>query len=107
MGLFGNSFNNKDSNKNSSKDDKGYDEAYLIGIFDVEESKLVYIMSKTRKEFGRLLMQLSTKRYTVVGVQMLQNVEEYGNFLKALGEQNKPNDLEFGDDKEKEVGKDD
>ena len=84
--------------KNAKDKDNEYNESYLIGIMDVEKSDLFYVLSPTRQEFAKLLSNLSTKRYLVIGVQMLNNVKDHMDTLKKLRDENKPEGLNFGKD---------
>lgn len=92
MGLF----DEHGFEKNKKGKDDTYDEHYLIGVLDVEKYEIFYTLSPSRHDFAKLLLQLSTDKYAVVGVQMIKNVKDYEALLKDLKDDNKPEDMEFG-----------
>ena len=96
MGIFGN-FGEGLNKKEPDKKDN-YDENYIIGVMDIPNSRLFFVLSTGRRKFAKLLESLPTDKYMVIGVQMLQNVEEYADIMKRLMEENKPEDLEFGEE---------
>jgi len=99
MGIFGNNFNFEQP---STNDKKEFNENYLMGILDMKEQAVFYVLSTSRSDFAHLLLSLSTKRYAIAGVQLLQHVKNYTTLLKQLKDQDKPEDMNFGGNKGKE-----
>ena len=100
MGLFDKNF---DFNKNNGEEPLENNEGYILGIYDSVEQYVFYVVAKSRKELARLYDRLGTERYMVLGIQLLTVVKDYKTLLKALNDNQKPDDMEFGDNREKGV----
>lgn len=100
MSLF-----DKDFNLNSQNEDpkEGFDEGYILGIYDAVERILYYVVAKTRKDLAKLYDRLTNDRYMIVGIQLLSIVKDYKDVMRDLLKKQKPDDLEFGDNKDKGV----
>jgi hypothetical protein len=97
-----NMFNNSHSyNFDDFEEQDNYDEQYLIGIWEVANSKAFYVLAPSRKALGELLLNLPTDRYMMVGLQLLSDMQEYNEVLKKLKDQIKSDDLNFGNNDNK------
>lgn len=100
MGLF-----DKNFETNNQKHDKEPEnnEGYILGIYDHIEQIVFYVVARSRKELAKLFEKLSPERYMVIGIQLLTIVKDYKALLKELNEKQKPDDMEFGDNRDKGV----
>lgn len=73
------------------------DEIYLVSIADIFENKMFYVLAPCRKDCSQMLLSLSTKRYAVMGVTLINNLRKFEEFMKELIDDQKPNGLCFGD----------
>lgn len=76
--------------------DKDFSEKYLVLIGDIKESDIYYVLAPDRNSFARLLQSMSTMRYTLLGITLLNNFREYDEFMNSLSEEDKPKGLNFG-----------
>lgn len=90
---------------NNQKHDKESDntEGYILGIYDNIEQVVFYVVARSRRELAKLFEKLNQERYIVLGIQLLTVVKDYKALLKELNEKQKPDDMEFGDNREKGV----
>lgn len=89
--------------KQSPQNDESPAESYLLGTYDQEKQEVFYVIAKNRQDLGKLLLNMSNDRFLMLGIQLLGNVEDYNTLLKNLIKNQKPDDMEFGDNKEKGV----
>ncbi len=75
---------------------KEYDENYLLALVDLATCEAFYTVVRGRKSLARIMENLSTKKYYVSGVQMLQKVKDEDELLKELIEDSKDTGMEFG-----------
>jgi hypothetical protein len=100
MSLFDKSFGmNNQKPDNESENAEGY----ILGIYDNVEQVVFYVVARSRKELAKLFEKLTQERYVVLGIQLLTVVKDYKALLKELNEKQKPDDMEFGDNREKGV----
>jgi len=92
MGIF--------DNLKFDKSQKEYDENYLIALVNVKKFDIFYTLAKGRKRLAQIMNNLSTKKYCVLGIQMLQNVKDVDELMKDLIEDNKDGEMNFGKDEE-------
>ena len=78
----------------NSSNEKKASEKYLVVIGDIQNFKLFYVLVPSRKAFSELLANLSSEKYTVSQINLLNDVKDFDEFMKELKQ--KPDDLNFG-----------
>lgn len=74
-------------------------EQYLVGIVDVSEGMdAFYVVVPSRKDLVNMMQLLSSKKYVVGELRVLQKLKSYDSFLEELVTNDKPEGLNFGKD---------
>lgn len=73
-------------------------EQYLVSVYDLLTQETMYTLVPSNREFSCLMDGINPERYMILTITPLTNVIAFKELIKKLLNDNKPDNLNFGND---------